>query len=238
MAVEPKRALIEPTPPPLRSRRPWAVLGFARSTREDQPRRARAERRQRRRWLDEPYPVTPCDGLRRMPAWWRQRGDAVHPTRMGRLLRPMGLAAISPKPRLSQPAAGQTIDPSLWRGVTGDRGNQVWSAASTASRAPGRGCLSGRGHGRVPPVWAVLDNREHHGRGVVCRGAGPSARARAPGEVQDGPGRSVHQSGVHGTAAGRRAPPQDGGPRPGPGYRVRGAVMAHSDGGGGLSARR
>jgi putative transposase len=86
------------------------------------------------RWLDEPYTVTPFYGIRRMTAWLRQRGYAVNPKRVGRLMRQMGLEAIYPKPRLSQPAAGHTIYPYLLHGVTVDRVNQVWSADITYIR--------------------------------------------------------------------------------------------------------
>lgn len=40
----------------------------------------------------------------------------------------MGLEAIYPKPRLSQPAVGYRLYPYLLRGVKIRRPNQVWSA--------------------------------------------------------------------------------------------------------------
>ena len=86
------------------------------------------------RLLDEQYTATPYYGVRRMTALLRQRGYAVNPKRLGRLLRLMGLEALYPKPRLSQPAAGHTIYPYLLRGVTVDRVNQVWSADITYIR--------------------------------------------------------------------------------------------------------
>jgi hypothetical protein len=43
----------------------------------------------------------------------------------------MGLEAISPKPRLSQPAADQVISPDLVRGGKVNRSNQGWRAAIT-----------------------------------------------------------------------------------------------------------
>jgi putative transposase len=49
--------------------------------------------------------------------------------------------AIAPKPRLSPPAAGQMLYPSLGRGITVNRVNQVGSAALTAVRLAG-GCVS------------------------------------------------------------------------------------------------
>lgn len=86
------------------------------------------------RLLDEQYTATPFYGIRRMTAWLRQRGYAVNPKRVGRLMRQMGLEAIYPKRRLSQPAPGHTIYPYLLRGVTVDRVNQVWSADITYIR--------------------------------------------------------------------------------------------------------
>jgi putative transposase len=69
-----------------------------------------------------------------MTAWLRHQGYAVNPKRVGRLLRQMGLEAIYPQPRLSQPAAGHTVYPYLLRGMRVDRVNQVWSADITYIR--------------------------------------------------------------------------------------------------------
>jgi putative transposase len=70
------------------------------------------------RLLDEQYTATPVYGVRRMTAWLRGQGYVVNRKRVARLLHRMGLEALYPKPRLSQPAAGHTIDPYLLRGVT------------------------------------------------------------------------------------------------------------------------
>jgi putative transposase len=75
--------------------------------------------------------ATPWEGMRRLTAWGQRQGDAVPHPRGGRLLRQRGLAASHPQPRLSPPAAGPTLNPSLVRGVTGDRVHQVWSAEIT-----------------------------------------------------------------------------------------------------------
>ena len=93
-----------------------------------------AEKLQLRRWLDQQDTATPFDGSRRMMAWVRHQGDAVNPKRVGRWLRHMGLEALYPNPRLSPPAAGQTVYPYLLRGMRGDRVNQVWSAEITEIR--------------------------------------------------------------------------------------------------------
>jgi putative transposase len=63
------------------------------------------------RLLDEPYTRCPLYGVRRMTAWLQQQGYAVNAKRVRRLLRQMGLMAVSPKPRLSQPGAGAQLYP-------------------------------------------------------------------------------------------------------------------------------
>jgi putative transposase len=100
----------------------------------DHPVGDRAEDLQLMRLLDEQYPATPFYGVRRMTAWLRRQGYAVNPKHIRRWLRQMGLEAIYPKPRLSQPAAGHAIYPYLLRGVTIGRANQVWSADITYIR--------------------------------------------------------------------------------------------------------
>jgi putative transposase len=137
MSVEQKRALIEPAHPQLSIRRQCALLGLARSTLYDQPLGASAENLQLMRLLDEQYTTTPFYGLRRMTAWLRGQGYTVNRKRVARLMRVMGLEALYPKPRLSQPAAGQMIYPYLLRGVTVERLNQVWSADLTYIRLQG-----------------------------------------------------------------------------------------------------
>ena len=134
MSVEQKRALIEPAHSQLSIRRQCALLGLARSTLYDQPLGEGAENLRLMRLLDEQYTATPFYGVRRMTAWLQRQGYAVNHKRVGRLLRQMGLEAIYPKPRLSQPASGHTLYPYLLRGVTVDRINQVWSADITYIR--------------------------------------------------------------------------------------------------------
>ena len=89
------------------------------------------------RLLDEQYTRTPYYGVRRMTAWLRRDGWGVNPKRVRRLLRQMGLEAIYPKPRLSQPGPGHRIYPYLLRAVTMERVNQVWSADITYIRLVG-----------------------------------------------------------------------------------------------------
>jgi putative transposase len=107
---------------------------------------------------DEHYMATPVYGVRRMTAWLRCQGDGVNHQRVARLLRQIGVEAIYPKPRLSQPAAGHVIYPYLLRGVTVNRVHQVWRADITSVRLAG-GCISlvavRDGFSRYVLSWAV-----------------------------------------------------------------------------------
>jgi putative transposase len=134
ISVEAKRGLVEPGHPQISLRRQCALLGLARWSWYYQPVGGRAEDVELMRLLDEQYTATPFYGVRRMTAWLRSRGYGVNPKRVRRLRRTMGLEAIYPRPRLSQPAEGHTIYPYLLRGVTVNRINQVWSADITYIR--------------------------------------------------------------------------------------------------------
>ena len=140
ISVEQKRELVETGHPWLSLRRQCALLGLARGSWYYQPVGPSAEDVELMRLLDEQYTATPFYGMRRMTAWLHSRGYAVNHKRVGRLLRQMGLEAIYPKPRLSQPAAGHVIYPDLLRGITVKRVNQVWSADITYVRLAG-GCV-------------------------------------------------------------------------------------------------
>lgn len=86
------------------------------------------------RLLDEQYTRTPFYGVERMTAWLRGQGYEINRKRVRRLLRTMGLEAVYPKPRLSDPQAGHRIYPYLLRNVEVDRVNQVWSIDITYIR--------------------------------------------------------------------------------------------------------
>jgi putative transposase len=86
------------------------------------------------RLLDEQYTRTPFYGIRRMTEWLHTRGHAANHKRVGRLLRVMGIEAIYPRKRLSQPAPGHQIYPYLLRGVAIERADQVWSTDITYIR--------------------------------------------------------------------------------------------------------
>jgi putative transposase len=107
------------------------LLGLARSSAYYQPAGISEADLRLMRLLDEQYTRTPFYGIRRMTAWLQSTGEAVNHKRVARLLRTMGLAAIYPKPHLSQPALGHRIYPYLLRGITVARVDQVWSTDIT-----------------------------------------------------------------------------------------------------------
>ncbi len=86
------------------------------------------------RLLDEQYTRTPYYGVRRMTEHLRRQSWEGNEKPVRRLLRLMGLEAIYPKPRLSQPGEGHTIYPYRLRGWAIERVNQVWSADITYIR--------------------------------------------------------------------------------------------------------
>ena len=84
--------------------------------------------------LDEQYTRCPFYGVLRMTAWLRQQGHQANAKRARRLLRQMGLMAIYPRPRLSQPGTGRQLYPYLLTGVMIDRSDEVWSTDITYVR--------------------------------------------------------------------------------------------------------
>ena len=89
------------------------------------------------RLLDEQYTRTPFYGVRRMTAWVRAPGDAVHHQRVARLLHTLGLETLYTKPQTSQAPPGHRVYPYWLRGVPMTRVNQVWSTDITYIRLQG-----------------------------------------------------------------------------------------------------
>ena len=87
------------------------LLGLNRSTWYDRRAAPRALNLELMRRLDEEYTAHPCYGSRRMTAVLRRTGYAVNRKRVMRLMSPLGLAAIYPKPRLSRPDPDHGIHP-------------------------------------------------------------------------------------------------------------------------------
>jgi putative transposase len=83
------------------------------------------------RLIDEQYLRTPFYGSRSMTRHLRRLGYRLNRKHIQRLMRLMGLEAIYPKPKTSQPHPEHKIYPYLLRDLVIDHSNQVWAADIT-----------------------------------------------------------------------------------------------------------
>jgi putative transposase len=86
------------------------------------------------KFMDEQYTETPFYGRRRMRQALKEAGWLIGQNRVARLMKRMGIEAIYPKPRLSQPADSARRYPYLLKGLKIARPNQVWGADITYVR--------------------------------------------------------------------------------------------------------
>ena len=115
-------------------RRQCELLGVNRSSLFYEPMGESEQNLRLMRLLDEQYTRAPFYGSRRMTEWLITQGYEVNRKRISRLMEVMGIEAVYPKPKLSQPGEGHKIYPYLLRGVTVDRPDQVWSTDITYIR--------------------------------------------------------------------------------------------------------
>jgi len=83
------------------------------------------------RLIDEQYLRHPEFGYPRMTDWMQDKGYPINHKRVARLMRIMGLQAITPGPHTSNPAPEHKIYPYLLRNMTIDQVGQVWSTDIT-----------------------------------------------------------------------------------------------------------
>jgi putative transposase len=129
--LEELRELVEPGNADVSVRLQCRLLGLSRSSLYYPAKPDCREDLVLMRLLDEQYLKRPYFGVRRMTQWLREQEWVVNPKRVRRLLRLMGLEAIYPRPRLSQPCAEHHKYPYLLRGLTINRPGQVWSTDIT-----------------------------------------------------------------------------------------------------------
>ncbi len=79
------------------------------------------------RLIDEIHLKLPFYGSRRIRDELEDQGHRVNRKRVQRLMRLMGLQALYPRRRTSQPGKGHKIYPYLLRDLTVGRANQVWA---------------------------------------------------------------------------------------------------------------
>ena len=111
-----------------------AVLDLPRSSFYYQPVGVSEEDLRLMRLLDEQYTATPFYGSRRMQVALQRAGHGVNRKHVQRLMRVMGLEAVGPTPRLSEPHPGHKVYPYLLRDVPITRVDQVWSTDITYVR--------------------------------------------------------------------------------------------------------
>lgn len=130
LPVEERRKWVSPSDP-LSVRRQCRLAQISRSVMYYQAVAESAANLKLMRLIDQMYMRHPEWGYPRMTDGLRDQGYEVNSKRIARLMRRMGLAAITPGPHTSRPAPGHKIYPYLLRGVKIDRVNQVWSTDIT-----------------------------------------------------------------------------------------------------------
>ena len=120
--------------PEISIRRQCELLGVNRAGLYYEPLGESQENWRLMRLLDEQYTRTPFYGSRKMTEWLRLKGFVVNRKRISRLMEVMGIEAVYPKPKLSQPGEGHKIYPYLLGGLAVSRINQVWSTDITYIR--------------------------------------------------------------------------------------------------------
>ena len=108
-------------------RRQCSLAGVSRSCVYSTPAIETAENLMLMRLIDEQYLLHPEFGYPRMTDWLRDQGYWINHKRVARLMRVMGLQAITPGPHTSKPAPGHKIYPYLLRNMDVAAVDQVWS---------------------------------------------------------------------------------------------------------------
>ena len=123
--------MIEPQQQDLSVRRQCELIGLSRSSFYYSPATETELNLQMMRLIDEQYTKTPFYGWPRLTAHLRRLGHKVNHKRVRRLMRRMGLEAISPGPKTTVANREHKKYPYLLRDFSISRVNQVWSADIT-----------------------------------------------------------------------------------------------------------
>ena len=107
------------------------LLGLPRSTYYHAGLGESAENLHLMRLIDEQYLHTPFSGSRGLTQWLMRQGYTVNRKRVRRLMKVMGLEAIYPRPRTSDPCPEHRIYPYLLRNLAIERPDHVWSTDIT-----------------------------------------------------------------------------------------------------------
>lgn len=123
---------MDPSHPDFSLRRQCELIGLNRASYYYQPAPESQLNLTLMRLIDEQYLRTPFYGYLKMTEYLRQTEPyPVNAKRVARLMQLMGLQAVGPRPRTSQPHPEHKVYPYLLRGLEITRPNQVWSADIT-----------------------------------------------------------------------------------------------------------
>jgi putative transposase len=137
LAVEARRAVVEPGHEALSITRQCALLGISRSGFYYRPVGISDEDLACMRIMDEVFTKRPYYGSRRLRDALRERGHPIGRDHVRRLMRLMGLEAIYPKRRLSVRNGDHKVYPYLLRDLAIIRPDQVWCSDITYLRLRG-----------------------------------------------------------------------------------------------------
>lgn len=173
------------------------LLAVNRNRLEPRPRITEEDQRLMRD-LDELHTRWPVYGPRKLQFELGRRGWQVGRKRVRRLMRLMGLEAIAPKPRTSQPSPEHKKYPYLLRELAVERPDQVWCADLTYIRLHGGFAYLVAlmdWHSRAVLAWRISNTLE----AGFLRGrlsGGGAGRRRGAGHHEHRPGRAVHRPGM------------------------------------------
>ncbi len=107
------------------------LLGVSRSSVYYHPKPESNEELDLLKRLDELFTENPMYGSRRLQAMLKREGVLVGRRRIRRLMKKLGLWAVTPKPDTSRPHPEHKIYPYLLRDMSIDQPNQVWATDIT-----------------------------------------------------------------------------------------------------------
>ena len=123
--------MVDPKQPQVSVRRQCELLGVSRSGLYYEPEPTDPEQLALMRRIDELHLKYPFYGSRKISDALRKEGLPANRKRVQRLMRLMGLEAIAPKPKTSEPRREHVTYPYLLRGLAICRANQVWATDIT-----------------------------------------------------------------------------------------------------------
>jgi putative transposase len=123
--------MVQREAPELSVRRQCELLHVSRSGLYYEPEPTSPEELALMRRIDELHLKRPFYGSRKLADALRKEGREANRKRIQRLMRLMGLEAMAPKPKTSEPHAEHVVYPYLLRGLSICRVNQVWATDIT-----------------------------------------------------------------------------------------------------------